>query len=199
MNKKLKKELIAVLIKYSAAIKQVETYIKILEEDYTFKYDYNPIDHISSRLKTIDSILDKIKYNKVEEDIIQIQERILDIAGIRIVCQYEDDVYKMVELLKESHHFDIIKEKDYIKSPKKSGYRSYHLIINTHIHLISGTETVPVEIQIRTLAMDFWANLEHKMKYKAKEKVDKKTSKEWINYAKIINKLDNKIMLMNNL
>lgn len=94
---------------------------------------------------------------------------------------------------------NVIKEKDYVTHPKESGYSSYHLIVEVPISLSNSNIYVKVEVQIRTLAMDFWANLEHKMKYKTKEKVDKKTSKEWINYAKIINKLDNKIMLMNNL
>ena len=168
---------------YSTAIKELKTKMEIVQDEFKIFYNYDLIDHIDTRIKEPDSIINKMN----------------DVAGIRVICPIKKDIFTLRNLIVKIPGVNVIKEKDYVTHPKESGYSSYHLIVEVPISLSNSNIYVKVEVQIRTLAMDFWANLEHKMKYKAKEKVDKKTSKEWINYAKIINKLDNKIMLMNNL
>ena len=167
---------------YSTAIKELKTKMEIIQDEFKIFYNYDLIDHIDTRIKEPDSIINKMNNKKCDITYKEMIDKINDVAGIRVICPIKKDIFK-----------------DYVTHPKESGYSSYHLIVEVPISLSNSNIYVKVEVQIRTLAMDFWANLEHKMKYKAKEKVDKKTSKEWINYAKIINKLDNKIMLMNNL
>ena len=124
-------------------------------------------------------------------------ENINDIAGIRIVCPLKKDIFSVKDLIQKLPGINILKEKDYVTHPKKSGYSSYHLIVEVPITLSQKNIYVKVEIQIRTIAMDFWASLEHKIKYKPEEEISKKESKEWVNCAKMINKLDNKMMLLN--
>lgn len=123
-------------------------------------------------------------------------ENINDIAGIRIVCSLKKDIFSIKNLLQKLPGVRTIKEKDYVTNPKKSGYSAYHIILGIPVVLSQQIIYVKVEVQIRTMAMDFWSSLEHKMKYKPEDVIDKKTSKEWVNCAKIINKLDNKMMLM---
>ena len=125
-------------------------------------------------------------------------QNINDIAGVRIVCQLKDDIFKIRNLVEKIPGINIEKEKDYVNHPKESGYSSYHMIVKVPVTLSKQIIYVKVEIQIRTMAMDFWASLEHKMKYKTDKQINKKDSKELVNYAKIVNKMDNKIMLMNN-
>lgn len=197
-DEKLVKQIKELSIKYSAAMKQIETYLKILEEDFTFRYDYNPIDHIITRLKTPESILGKMEKDGRNKTIEEIENHIFDIAGVRIVCPFEDDVERVIEVLKESNHIQIIKEKDYIQKPKESGYRSYHLVVLAHVHLISGNEEVPVEIQVRTLAQDFWASLEHQITYKYKGEVPEYISKELKECSDVANLLDMKMMDISN-
>ena len=185
-------------IKYSAAMQQIETYLKILEEDFTYRYDYNPIDHVITRLKTPESILEKVARNSYNRNIEDIEKNIFDIAGIRIVCPFEDDVMRVVNIIKESHHVELIKEKDYISKPKKSGYRSYHLVIRAHIHLITGSVYVPVEIQVRTLAQDFWASLEHQITYKYNGAVPKRITDELHECSDVADLLDKKMLELSN-
>ena len=125
-------------------------------------------------------------------------ENINDIAGIRIICPLKKDIFSIKALIEKLPNINILTEKDYVTHPKESGYSSYHIIVEVPVTLSKNIVYVKVEIQIRTIAMDFWANLEHKMKYKPEESIDKKTSKEWISCAKIIQKLDNKMMLLSN-
>ena len=143
-------------------------------------------------------IVNKMKKKGYELTYKEMIENINDIAGVRIICQLKDDIFKIRNLIEELPGIQIEKEKDYVNHPKESGYSSYHMIIKIPVTLSKQTIYVKVEIQIRTMAMDFWASLEHKMKYKTDKEVNKKTSKELVNYAKIVNKMDNKIMLMNN-
>ena len=154
-------------LKYLSAIKEIETKIDILSEDFRLKTGTSPIEHVSSRVKTPESIVEKMKRNNVFSLNVQdMENNILDIAGVRITCSFIDDIYKIVDILENSEDLEIVKSKDYIKNPKESGYRSYHLIVKVPIHLTTGIEKVNVEIQIRTMAMDFWASLEHKIQYK---------------------------------
>ena len=183
---------------YEMAITELETKINILQKEFKVFYNYDLIDHIHTRLKQPDSIVNKMEKKGCELTYKEMIENINDIAGIRIICQLKDDIFKIRNLIEEIPGIQIEKKKDYVNHPKESGYSSYHMIIKVPVTLSKQTIYVKVEIQIRTMAMDFWASLEHKMKYKTDKEVNKKTSKELVNYAKIVNKIDNKIMLMNN-
>lgn len=183
---------------YEMAITELETKLNILQKEFKVFCNYDLIDHINTRIKQPDSIVNKMKKKGCELTYKEMIENINDIAGVRIICQLKDDIFKIRNLIEELPGIQIEKEKDYVNHPKESGYSSYHMIIKIPVTLSKQTIYVKVEIQIRTMAMDFWASLEHKMKYKTDKEVNKKTSKELVNYAKIVNKIDNKIMLMNN-
>ena len=182
---------------YSIAIKELKTKIEILKDEFKIFYDYDLIDHIDTRIKRPEGIIHKMKKRNLELTYKNMIEHINDIAGIRIVCPLKKDIFAIKDLIQKIPGINILKEKDYVTYPKKSGYSSYHLIVEVPISLSKQNIYVKVEIQIRTIAMDFWASLEQKMKYKSEEKIDKKLSKEWVNCAKIIHKLDNKMMLLN--
>ncbi len=183
---------------YEMAITELETKINILQKEFKVFYNYDLIDHINTRIKQPDSIVNKMKKKGYELTYKEMIENINDIAGVRVICQLKDDIFKIRNLIEEIPGIQIEKEKDYVNHPKESGYSSYHMIVKVPVTLSKQTIYVKVEIQIRTMAMDFWASLEHKMKYKTDKEVNKKTSKELVNYAKIVNRMDNKIMLMNN-
>ena len=184
---------------YDMAIAELETKINILQREFKVFYNYDLIDHINTRIKQPDSIVNKMKKKGYELTYKEMIENINDIAGIRVICQLKDDIFKIRNLIEQMPGIYIEKEKDYVNHPKESGYSSYHMIAKVPVTLSNQIIYVKVEIQIRTLAMDFWASLEHKMKYKTDKEVNKKTSKELVNYAKIVNKIDNKIALMNEL
>ena len=183
---------------YEMAITELETKMNILQKEFKVFYNYDLIDHINTRIKQPDSIVNKMKKKGYELTYKEMIENINDIAGVRVICQLKDDIFKIRNLIEEIPGIQIEKEKDYVNHPKESGYSSYHMIVKVPVNLSKQTIYVKVEIQIRTMAMDFWASLEHKMKYKTDKEVNKKTSKELVNYGKIVNRMDNKIMLMNN-
>ncbi len=182
---------------YSIAIRELETKIGILKDEFETFYNYNLIDHIDTRIKTTQSIIQKMKKKNISLTYKDMIENINDIAGIRIICPLKKDIFSIKDIIKNIPNINILKEKDYVTKPKKSGYSSYHIIVEVPVTLSQQNIYVKVEVQIRTIAMDFWSTLEHKMKYKSEEELSKKESKEWINCAKIINKLDNKMMLLN--
>lgn len=182
---------------YATAIRELKTKIEILKDEFKIFYDYDLIDHVDTRIKTTESIVQKMEKRNIPLTYKDMIENINDIAGIRIVCPLKKDIFSIKDLIFKIPGIHILKEKDYITHPKKSGYSSYHLIVEIPIMLSQQNIYVKVEIQIRTIAMDFWSTLEHKMKYKPEEQLNKKESKEWINCAKMINKLDNKMMLLN--
>ena len=184
---------------YDMAITELETKINILQKEFKVFYNYDLIDHSNTRIKEPDSIVSKMRKKGYELTYKEMIEKVNDIAGVRIVCQLKDDIFKIRTLIKEIPGIHIEKEKDYVNHPKESGYASYHMIVKVPVTLSKQIIYVKVEIQIRTMAMDFWASLEHKMKYKTDKEINKKTSKELVNYAKIVNKMDNKIALMNEL
>lgn len=181
---------------YSIVIKELETKTEILKDEFKIFYDYDLIDHINTRIKKPESIIKKLKDKNCELTYKEMIENVNDIAGVRIICPLKKDIFSIRNLIKKLPGINVIKEKDYVTKPKESGYSSYHLIIEVPITLSQNIIYVKAEVQIRTMAMDFWASLEHKMKYKPEEEVSKKMSKELINYAKIISKLDNKMMLL---
>lgn len=164
--RELRRDLERFELEYQFALREMETKISILQDEFAHVHDYNPIEHVSSRVKTIDSIASKAQRRGVPMDLESLRENILDIAGMRLTCSFTRDVYRLYNLLTEQPDVTVIETKDYIRTPKPNGYRSLHAIITTPVHLSSGPIEVPVEIQFRTIAMDFWASLEHKIHYK---------------------------------
>ena len=163
---------------YESAIEVVKTYLNILDSEFNIKFQRNPIHNIDSRLKSAESIINKLRKKGLDVSPDTARKNLLDIAGIRVTCCYISDIYVLAEMLSRRDDFIVIKQKDYIKNPKPSGYRSYHLIINVPVHLASKKVYAPVEIQIRTIAMDFWASLEHQLKYKPSAMITPEISEE---------------------
>lgn len=151
---------------YRCAIMEVETKFKVLNEQFSLRYDENPIETIKSRLKSPESIMKKLNKKELPLTTDAIEKYITDIAGVRIICSFEEDIYKMAKLLLQQDDITLIEQKDYIASPKESGYRSLHLIVEIPIFLENEKRSMKVEVQFRTIAMDFWASLEHKIRYK---------------------------------
>lgn len=151
---------------YRCAIMEVETKFNVLDEQFSLQYDRNPIEGIKSRLKSPDGILRKLNRKGFPFTLESIQENIKDVAGVRVICSFPEDIYMLADCLLKQDDIKLIEMKDYIKNPKKSGYRSLHLIIEVPIFLQNEKKPMKVEVQLRTIAMDFWASLEHKLRYK---------------------------------
>ena len=179
-----------ILFLYKIALKEMETRINTIKDEYEFLYNYCLIDHIKTRIKKPDSIVKKMQNKKIEMNYQKLIDEISDIAGIRIICPVKENIFDVLNIIKSYPDLKILKEKDYISNPKKSGYSSYHIILEVPINVAGKIIYVKTEIQIRTMAMDFWASLEHKIKYKTDKEVTKKMCKELINAAKILNKMD---------
>ena len=152
---------------YNSAIREVRTKLETLDEEFHVRYNHNPIHHIESRLKSPQSIFEKLKRKGYEISVESIRNNLTDIAGIRVICNYIEDIYTISELLLQQDDITLIRKRDYIANPKENGYRSLHLVIEIPIFLSDRKELVPVEIQIRTIAMDCWASLEHQLMYKS--------------------------------
>lgn len=193
------KELKQILDIYNSALKVTSTKVEVLYNMYKSLKLPNPISHVETRVKTIDSIYEKLERRNLERNNEVIKENIEDIAGIRIICSFESDVYKIAELLKNQEDVTFMREKDYIKEPKPNGYRSYHMIIKVPVYLIDKVELVKVEVQIRTNAMDFWASLEHKAKYKYDGEVPEHLVKELKLCSEKIHELDKRMYLINDI
>jgi putative GTP pyrophosphokinase len=183
---------------YTLAMEEIEKRVNSINDDYKDIFKEELINHVISRIKTSDSINKKMKRKKYELTYKNLIEYINDIAGVRVVCPYKANVFEVVEIIKEFENCRIIREKDYITHPKETGYSSYHIIIEVPVELNGIKLYTPVEIQIRTMAMDFWATLEHEIKYKSNGKISDKVSKELVAYSKIINKIDNRLMKLHN-
>ena len=151
---------------YESAIREVKTKLEILDSEFRTKFSYYPIHHIEDRLKSPQSIFEKMQRKGLPFNVDAARENLYDIAGVRVICNYIDDIYTVADLLTAQDDVTLIKRKDYIKEPKPNGYRSLHLVIETPVYLSDKKEHVHVEVQIRTIAMDFWASLEHELKYK---------------------------------
>lgn len=186
-------EIKKIMLMYNSALKEIETKVNILSDEFQTLYRYNPIEHIKTRIKTPESIIKKMERKGLGITYNNLVNYINDVAGIRIICSFLPDIYRIVDMFEKSEDLKILEKKDYIKNPKKSGYSSYHLIVLVPVSFSNGTVDVKVEIQIRTIAMDFWASLEHKIKYKYENDVPKNISKELISCAKMISKLDYKM------
>ena len=181
---------------YSVGVKELKNKLEIVKDEFEIFYDYNLIDHINTRIKKPESIKDKMEHKNLNLTYKEMIENVNDIAGIRVICPLKKDIFSIRDLIEKMDNIEILKEKDYVAKPKKSGYSSYHMILEVPIILSQKTMYVKVELQIRTMAMDFWASLEHSMKYKPKNELTKAQSKELVNYAKMINKIDSKIELI---
>jgi putative GTP pyrophosphokinase len=154
------------LLEYRFGMQEVETKVAILREEFQHMHDYNPIEHVSSRVKSPDSLVAKVVRRGIDADFPSIRASITDIAGVRITCSFTTDAYRLFDLLTEQDDVTVIAVKDYIAAPKPNGYKSLHAIVEVPVFLSSGRVSVPVEVQFRTIAMDFWASLEHKIYYK---------------------------------
>lgn len=190
MDFKEDKEFKEIMLKYEFAKKKLETELDILLKEHEYKRNYNPVEHIKSRIKSLDSACNKLKKKKQDFSTYNLVKYVHDMIGFRIVCSFISDVYDIVNIIKSSNEFVIKEETDYIKNPKVSGYSSYHLNVLVPLHLEEITEYVEAEIQIRTVAMDCWASLEHKLDYKLPKKVPKEIKDELIACASDIDKLD---------
>ncbi len=151
---------------YHCAIREVQTKFEVLDEELSISRVRNPIDHIESRVKTPESIIGKLRRGGYEFSVKSMTENLNDIAGIRVICQYVDDIYTVADMLSKQDDISVIKVKDYIKNPKPNGYRSYHMVVEVPVFFSDKKHYVRVEVQFRTIAMDFWASLEHDIKYK---------------------------------
>ena len=154
------------MLRYKFGMDEVITKLSILREEFSQTHDYNPIEHISSRLKSLDSVIEKMQRKGIEPSFDTIRDTITDIAGVRVTCSFVSDAYRIFELLTAQRDIRVLKVKDYIKEPKDNGYQSLHVIVEVPVFLSTGAHPVAVEVQIRTIAMDFWASLEHKIYYK---------------------------------
>lgn len=182
---------------YNSALKEIETRLEILNDEFQHIHRYNPIEHIKSRLKSPESIVKKLKRHGHESTIENMVNYINDIAGVRIICSFTSDIYQIAEMISNQSDIKILSVKDYIKNPKPSGYRSYHIIVSVPIFLSDRSADTKVEIQIRTVAMDFWASLEHKINYKFEGNAPVFIKNELIECSKIIYELDERMLSLN--
>lgn len=186
-----------VILVYSSALKEIGTKLEILNDEFQHVHQYNPIEHIKSRIKTSESIVKKLKKHGHESTIDNMVRYVNDIAGVRIICSFTTDIYRIAEMLERQSDIRIISVKDYIKKPKPSGYKSYHMIVSIPIYLSEKKVDAKVEIQIRTVAMDFWASLEHKINYKFDVNVPEHIKTELFACAKMVSELDAKMLSLN--
>lgn len=159
------------LLEYRFGLQEVETKITILRDEFELMHDYNPIEHVSSRVKTPDSLAEKVARRGIQPDFPAIRQHITDVAGIRVTCSFVADSYRLFDLLTAQDDITVRAVKDYIAAPKSNGYKSLHAIVEVPVFLSNGRVDVPVEVQFRTIAMDFWASLEHKIYYKYDKQV----------------------------
>lgn len=188
-----KKDLIRFMMSYKFASNEVNTKIDILKQEFEYIHDYNPIEHVKSRVKSPESIFNKIQRKGYELSLHSIKENIRDIAGIRITCSFISDIYEISNMLQKQKDIKVIECKDYIKNPKPNGYQSLHLIIQIPIFMSDRVDHVYVEIQIRTIAMDFWASLEHKIYYKYNKEVPQNIKDDLKDAAISASQLDKKM------
>lgn len=178
---------------YEGAMKEISTKLEILDEEFNVMFSHNPIHHMECRIKQPKSIMNKLRKDGLELNLESAKKNLKDIAGIRVICYYVEDIYTIAELLLRQDDVELVERKDYLKNPKPSGYRSLHLVVKIPVFLAEGTINVPVEVQIRTIGMDFWASLEHKLKYKNKKEVEDDLLDELVDCAKTISEIDEKM------
>ena len=182
---------------YNSALKQINTKLEILNDEFQEVHRYNPIEHIKSRIKTPESIVKKLKRHGYESTLANMVKYVNDIAGIRIICSFTSDIYRIADMISNQQDIKVLTIKDYIMNPKTSGYRSYHMILSVPVYLSDRKADVKVEVQIRTVAMDFWASLEHKIQYKFETKAPANIKAQLFECAKIVAELDERMLSLN--
>ncbi len=191
--KAIQKKLTRFMMKYKFALQEVETKIRILQEEFQLLHDYNPIEHTKSRLKSPESIMKKLLRKGGAGSLSDIQDSIRDIAGIRITCSFISDIYRISDMLQSQADLNILSVKDYIQHPKPNGYKSLHILAEVPVFMSDREVAICVEIQIRTIAMDFWASLEHKIFYKCNETVPERLLQDLKKAADTAYELDTKM------
>ncbi|MCX4350409.1 MAG: GTP pyrophosphokinase family protein [Lachnospiraceae bacterium] len=186
-----------VILIYNSALKQISIKLEILNDEFQHVHRYNPIEHIKSRIKTSESIVKKLKKHGYESTIQNMVQYVNDIAGIRVICSFTSDIYRIAEMISNQSDIKVISVKDYIVNPKASGYKSYHMLVTVPVYLSDRIVDTKVEIQIRTVAMDFWASLEHKIHYKFEGNAPAYIKEELIACAKMVSELDTKMLSLN--
>ena len=178
---------------YAAAIREINARLTTLDQEFSYRNRHNPIHHIESRVKSLPSIVKKLQNSNQPVSFSSAKKHLHDLAGVRVVCRYVDDIYRIAELLLAQDDISLILEKNYIENPKPNGYRSLHIVVDVPVYMSHGKLFTPVEIQIRTVAMDFWATLEHGIRYKATEEVPQKIVDELRECADVITETDYKM------
>ena len=184
---------------YSSALKEINVKIEILNNEFVHIHNYTPIEHVKSRLKSAESIVKKMKRHHYEVNVSNMTEKLSDIAGIRIICSFTSDIYQIADMISRQSDVTVLYVKDYIRNPKPNGYKSYHMVVTIPVYLSDGPVETKVEIQIRTVAMDFWASLEHKIYYKFEGEGPAYLQQELKACADMVDMLDAKMYSLNGL
>ena len=195
-DEELQKAIDEVSLVYSSAIREIEARLQILSDDYEMRYSYNILHHIQSRLKTFESIMEKAERYGIADPINnmdRIRREILDIAGVRVVCNYEEDIHTMANLLLSQEDIELIRMRDYCDNPKESGYRSLHVVVAVSVYLVNRKKIVPVEVQFRSIAMDAWASLEHELRYKNRGELPEDVVNTLKGSAEILHEIDERL------
>ncbi|MCD8122939.1 MAG: GTP pyrophosphokinase family protein [Clostridiales bacterium] len=187
----------SVMFLYESALKEINTKIEILDGEFVHVYGRTPIEHIKSRIKTPESIVKKLKGDGLDVTIENMVEKLSDIAGIRIICSFTQDIYTIADMIARQKDITVLYVKDFIKNPKPNGYKSYHMVVTIPVYMTDGPVETKVEIQIRTVAMDFWASLEHKIAYKFEGNAPENLQAELKSCADIVDMLDAKMFSLN--
>lgn len=185
------------ILLHNSALKEIGTKLEILNDEFQHIHQYNPIEHIKSRIKSSESIVRKLKKKGYEVTLKNMAKYVNDIAGIRIICSFTSDIYRIANMLRKQNDIKVLSVKDYIECPKESGYKSYHMLVEIPIYLSDSVVDTKVEIQIRTIAMDFWASLEHKMNYKFESDAPEEIRKELFECAMMVEQLDDRMLIIN--
>ena len=178
---------------YRGAMMEVSTKLDILDDEFSVTYDHNPIHHMECRLKSAESTVNKLKRKGFEVSTQNIMEHIQDVAGVRVICNYTDDIYRLSHVLEKHKDFTLIRKTDYIENPKPNGYRSLHLVVEVPVTISEVILRLPVEIQLRTIAMDMWASLEHELRYKSGKEVSTQSVDELRECAERLSAIDSKM------
>ncbi|WP_369690348.1 GTP pyrophosphokinase [Nocardia miyunensis] len=189
----LREQFFDFMLGYKFAIDEITTKINILREDFNNTHEYNPIEHVGSRLKSPESVLEKVQRKNYPMNLASIRENVLDIAGVRVVCSFISDIALIRDMLVGQEDITLLEERDYITHRKPNGYQSLHLIVSIPVFRSNRTDRMPVEIQIRTIAMDFWASLEHKIYYKYSGEVPSNLQSDLAQAAEVAAQLDEKM------
>ena len=181
-----------VMMMYACAIREVKTKLEVLNDELSVKNQRNPIEMIKSRVKKPMSILEKLQRRGFEVSLESMRENLDDVAGIRIICSFLDDIYEVAEMLVRQDDVKVIAVKDYIKNPKPNGYRSYHIVLGAPVYCLDAMEYFPVEVQFRTMSMDFWASMEHRICYKKNPEHRERLEQEFLTYAAVLKEIEEK-------